>query len=342
MGEVSDKDEGTLGVHKVVPADSNTSTGFLVVLIALTTLVTMLGFRVRRRLQPRAITAISSDHGADMCATSPPTGHNNVLELKAQDPIIRVEDVFKLQPAFKSSNHLTVCNATRSGGEDAMGDMQNAAPMQMSEVTAAVPEEVQEGADNTAAVAMGATAATAATTATVLASAAGTACAGGACAVGASAAATAATATAATGASAGIVGGLGTQAAAALGALGLSASLAFAGGSDELSAMAADGVGLQQAFSSEKPCVLEFYSLDCSQCRESSKRLHAIERAHPEINWVMVDTQNEANRVLWEKLGVDEIPHFSFLDGGKTLTRTEIGPISADQAEAGIRSIAPA
>jgi hypothetical protein len=106
--------------------------------------------------------------------------------------------------------------------------------------------------------------------------------------------------------------------------------------------MAADGVGLQQAFSSEKPCVLEFYSLDCTQCRESSKRLHAIERAHPEINWVMVDTQDEANRVLWEKLGVYEIPHFSFLDGGKTLTRTEIGPISADQAEAGIRSIAPA
>ena len=193
---------------------------------------------------------------------------------------------------------------------------------------------VAPGPDATTKLAAGATAATAAGTASLLASAAGTACAGGACAVGASAAVTAAT----TGASAGILGGLGAQLAAALGALGLSASVAFAGG-DELAAMARDGIGLQAAFASPQPVVLEFYAADCAHCRESSKRLHEVERAHPEVAWVMVDTRDEGNRVLWEKLGVDEIPHFAFLDAGKELKRTEIGPISSAQAEAGIRSV---
>ena len=133
-------------------------------------------------------------------------------------------------------------------------------------------------------------------------------------------------------------GGLGAQLAAALGALGLSAGR-VAGGGDELAAMARDGMDLQAAFSSSKPVVLEFYSKDCAHCRESSKRLHEVERAHPEVSWVMVDTQDESNRVLWERLGVDEIPHFAFLDAGKELRRTEVGPISTDRAEAGIRSV---
>ena len=102
--------------------------------------------------------------------------------------------------------------------------------------------------------------------------------------------------------------------------------------------MARDGMDLQTAFAASKPVVLEFYSKDCAHCRESSKRLHEVERAHPEVSWVMVDTQDESNRVLWERLGVDEIPHFAFLDAGKELRRTEVGPISTDRAEAGIRS----
>jgi thiol-disulfide isomerase/thioredoxin len=204
-------------------------------------------------------------------------------------------------------------------------------PTQIALRAAEAPEDAapptEEGPD-AAAVAAGATAATAAG-ATML-SAAGTACAGGACAVGASAAAPAA---------AGVLGGLGAQLAAALGALGLSAGVAFAGGGDELAAMARDGMDLQTAFGASKPVVLEFYSKDCAHCRESSKRLHDVERAHPEVSWVMVDTQDESNRVLWERLGVDEIPHFAFLDAGKELRRTEVGPISTDRAEAGIRSV---
>ena len=204
-------------------------------------------------------------------------------------------------------------------------------PTQIALRAAEAPEDAatsaEEGSD-AAAVAAGATAATAAG-ATML-SAAGTACAGGACAVGATAAAPAA---------AGVLGGLGAQLAAALGALGLSAGVAFAGGGDELAAMARDGMDLQTAFGASKPVVLEFYSKDCTHCRESSKRLHDVERAHPEVSWVMVDTQDESNRVLWERLGVDEIPHFAFLDAGKELRRTEVGPISTDRAEAGIRSV---
>ena len=106
--------------------------------------------------------------------------------------------------------------------------------------------------------------------------------------------------------------------------------------------MASSSVPIQDAFRGDHPVVLEFYSNDCSHCREASKRLFDVEQAYAgKVDWVMVDTQNEANRPLWEKLQVDEIPHFSFLDSSKTLARTEIGPISAKQAEAALSSILP-
>ncbi|KAK7231373.1 thioredoxin-like protein [Aureococcus anophagefferens] len=167
------------------------------------------------------------------------------------------------------------------------------------------PAEGSDDASSTStAAAAGATAAAGAGVLAAATTAAGTACAGGVCAVGAGAAATAA-------------GGVGAS-----------------GGRR---------VGSQDAFRSDHPVVLEFYSDNCPHCREAARRLYDVEVAHAgDVDWVMVDTQNEANRPLWEKLGVDEIPHFSFLDASKTLARTEIGPISAKAAEAGIAAIAPA
>jgi len=194
--------------------------------------------------------------------------------------------------------------------------------------------DAEGSASSTAAV----TAAAGASVLAAAASTAGTACVGGVCAVGAGAAATAATG-AGTGAA---LAAAGSQVAAALGALGLSGALLLGGsGGGSLEAMASKSVPLQDAFRSDHAVVLEFYSNDCPHCRDAARRLYDVEVAHAgDVDWVMVDTQNEANRPLWEKLGVDEIPHFSFLDATKTLARTEIGPISAATAEAAIGAIA--
>ena len=203
------------------------------------------------------------------------------------------------------------------------------------------PAEGSDDASSTStAAAAGATAAAGAGVLAAATTAAGTACAGGVCAVGAGAAATAAGGAGGGGAAAAV----GSQVAAALGALGRSGALLFGGGGGgSLESMASRSVPLQDAFRSDHPVVLEFYSDDCPHCREAARRLYDVEVAHAgDVDWVMVDTQNEANRPLWEKLGVDEIPHFSFLDASKTLARTEIGPISAKAAEAGIAAIAPA
>lgn len=157
---------------------------------------------------------------------------------------------------------------------------------------------------------------------------AGTACASGACAVGGAAAATA--------------GGGAMAQMAALGAAGLtSLAVVFdpassASGGD-LASMRASSVELSVAVDNGKPSVLEFYSTNCPHCNQAAKNLYDLERRHStDLNWVMVDTDVESNRLLWESLGVNEIPHFAFLDADENLKATAIGVIDASQAEQGI------
>ncbi|KAJ8608976.1 hypothetical protein CTAYLR_008972 [Chrysophaeum taylorii] len=154
------------------------------------------------------------------------------------------------------------------------------------------------------------------------ATAAGTACATGACAVGA-AAATSSTV------------GVSQVAATLLGALGLASTTVYQPAGD-LAHMTASSVELRSAVDNGKPSVLEFYSKNCPHCNQVAKDLYAVEKRHNDVNWVMIDTELEANRALWESLGVNEIPHFAFLDADEQLLATAIGPIKPDVAEQGI------
>ena len=108
---------------------------------------------------------------------------------------------------------------------------------------------------------------------------------------------------------------------------------------DDLGAMASRSIALDVAMANGKPSVVEFYSTQCPHCRESAKLLKDLPAKHSEVNWVMIDVQNEANRDLWESLGVDEIPHFAFLDTKHHLTATAIGPIDSIIAENGIQKL---
>ncbi|KAJ1451550.1 hypothetical protein M885DRAFT_529446 [Pelagophyceae sp. CCMP2097] len=171
--------------------------------------------------------------------------------------------------------------------------------------------------------------------------AAGTACVGGVCQIGAgaalSAAATGATATGAA-ASVGGAAALASQLGAAAGAVLLGLGLQV--GSPRVSAleeMASSSLTIDVAFANARPTVVEFYSRDCVHCNEAAKTLLPLKAARVgDTNWVMVDTNDANNRALWESLGVDEIPHFSFFDGEEHLKATAVGAISQQIAEKGI------
>jgi len=188
--------------------------------------------------------------------------------------------------------------------------------------------------DSSLAVKAGATAAGATAAAGTLATV-GSVCVGGACYVGAGAAAT-------TAATTGVGAGLavtGAQITAAAVSLSLSIALLFGGGAD-LEDMVSLSTPLRDAFESTKPVVLEFYADDCPNCINGAHRLKSIEKARAgDVSWVMVDTKDARNQQLWELFGVDEIPHFAFLDRSKTLSATEIGLISTQKAEDAIEKI---
>lgn len=208
--------------------------------------------------------------------------------------------------------HTFYCDRGRLNA-DAQGGEQEAGPRtDVARMTAA----------GTAASGLVAAATTAVTTATT------TACASGACAVGAAAASGGAATAAAS-----IAGG---QVAAALGAMGLTSLAVFAGSPGDLTSMKASSVELSAAVANGKPSVLEFYSVNCPHCNQAAKQLYQVERRHPDVNWVMVDTDQESNRLLWESLGVSEIPHFAFLDAEENLRATAIGLIDSSVAEHGI------
>lgn len=101
--------------------------------------------------------------------------------------------------------------------------------------------------------------------------------------------------------------------------------------------MAASSLPLPEAFANSKPTVVEFYSRHCSHCNEAAAGLLQVEKARVgDTNWVMIDTEDEANRPIWEALGVDEIPAFAFFDADRNLRATAVGAIRPEVAEQGI------
>uniref|UniRef100_A0A7S3JQD9 Thioredoxin domain-containing protein n=1 Tax=Aureoumbra lagunensis TaxID=44058 RepID=A0A7S3JQD9_9STRA len=101
--------------------------------------------------------------------------------------------------------------------------------------------------------------------------------------------------------------------------------------------MANEGIDLSIAVENGKPSVLEFYSRECPHCVQTAKSLYSVEHKHVnDINWVMIDTQDSTYQLLWQSLGVHEIPHFAFLDKDENLKATAIGVIDVATAEHGI------
>lgn len=155
---------------------------------------------------------------------------------------------------------------------------------------------------------------------------AGGVCLGGACAVGGAAAAPAA---------AGTLAGLHSLLAG-----GLLAGLIwnpFSGAQEmppavyaldsTMAAMVRQSTPIDAVVGSKKPTIVEFYRPACPRCNRLAPALAEVEeRARAGgANWVMVNTDEPTSLPLIRKLGVSELPHFSYFERDGTFVGDDAG-----------------
>jgi len=93
-----------------------------------------------------------------------------------------------------------------------------------------------------------------------------------------------------------------------------------------LSAMAAESIPLDEALRNDKPTFMEFYANWCTSCQTMAPDLATLKQTHgDQVNFVMLNVDN--NKWLPEILNyrVDGIPHFVFLDATGTAIAQAIG-----------------
>ena len=93
-----------------------------------------------------------------------------------------------------------------------------------------------------------------------------------------------------------------------------------------LTALAAESTPLETAVSNGKPTVMEFYANWCSSCQAMAADVAALKRQYDrQVNFVMLNVDN--NKWLPEVLRfqVDGIPHFVFVDAAGTVMANAIG-----------------
>lgn len=106
-----------------------------------------------------------------------------------------------------------------------------------------------------------------------------------------------------------------------------------------LAAMAKDATPLETALTNSKPTLIEFYADWCTSCQAMAKDLSDLKQEYGEqVNFVMLNVDN--NKWLPEMLHyrVEAIPHFVFLNNAGEPIATTIGeqprPIMAANLEA--------
>lgn len=93
-----------------------------------------------------------------------------------------------------------------------------------------------------------------------------------------------------------------------------------------LTAMAKTATPLEVALVNKKPTLIEFYADWCTSCQAMAKDLGELKQEYDQqVNFVMLNVDN--NKWLPEMLHyrVEAIPHFVFLNGAGQLVATTIG-----------------
>lgn len=93
-----------------------------------------------------------------------------------------------------------------------------------------------------------------------------------------------------------------------------------------LETLAADATPLETALTNGKPSFMEFYANWCTSCQAMAGDMADLRQTYgDDVNFVMLNVDN--NKWLPEMLHyrVDGIPHFVYLDGGGETITTAIG-----------------
>ena len=92
--------------------------------------------------------------------------------------------------------------------------------------------------------------------------------------------------------------------------------------------MAGKSVPYEVAMESDRPTLIEFYANWCTTCQFMAP---VIDELHPKysqaIDFVMLDIDDPQWMSVQKNYGVTGVPHFTFLDRNRQVTRTEIGRV---------------
>jgi thiol-disulfide isomerase/thioredoxin len=98
---------------------------------------------------------------------------------------------------------------------------------------------------------------------------------------------------------------------------------------------------LPDALSTGRPTLLEFYAPWCVSCKESAPTMMRLEaRFANQVSFVTVNGDDPSNEKLVRLFGVDGVPHFALIDGGRKLQGTLIGDIPDSVLEQSVTALA--
>ncbi len=109
---------------------------------------------------------------------------------------------------------------------------------------------------------------------------------------------------------------------------------AYIAPSDSLDELARRSIEPEIAFANGKPTLVEFYADWCEVCREMAPAMLSSEKNHSkEINYVLLNVDNDRWIDLLEEYEVNGIPQINFFDEFGTLKTIAIGQRTFDEIE---------